>query len=165
MAPELHWPGQKLRRQDKATGEQLAIEEDAQPVGLAHHGQPVKQGLLGVTVRPVGLGQHIRCAALVDVDVAGDLGDLGHELDRAGPGADDGHTPALQVDIMVPAGGMPRGAGKPVPAGDIGKGGAAELAHSADDRGRLQRAAIVKSEVPHRAALFEPGCHDPAAEA
>ena len=96
--------------------------------------------------------------------MAGDLGDLGHELDGAGPGADDRHAPACQVDVVVPAGGMPRGAGEPVPAGDVGQGGTAELAHAADDRGRLQCAAIVNGEVPDRAALVELGRDDPGAE-
>jgi hypothetical protein len=58
--------------------------------------------VLGVTVGPVGLGQHIRRGALVHVDVAGHLGDLGHELDGAGPGADHGHTLTGEVDVVVP---------------------------------------------------------------
>ena len=59
---------------------------------------------------------------------------------------------------------MPRGAGKPVPAGDIGKGGTAELAEGADDYPCLQRAAIVKGEVPDRAVFVELGRRDAAAE-
>jgi hypothetical protein len=43
--------------------------------------------------------------------------------------------------------------------------GRAELADAADDRRRLQRAAIVKGEIPDRAALVEPGRRDPGSEA
>ena len=116
-------------------------------------------------VRPVGLGQHVGGGPLVDVDVPGDLGDLGHELDGAGPGADHGHAPARQVDVVVPACRMPPRAVELVPAGDVGKSGTPELADRADDRGRLQRAAIVEGEVPDPEALVELGRRDPAAEA
>jgi hypothetical protein len=54
--------------------------------------EPVVQGVLGVAVKEVGLGQDVRGAALVNVDVGGDLGDLGDELDNAGSGADDGYA-------------------------------------------------------------------------
>jgi hypothetical protein len=97
--------------------------------------------------------------------VTGGLGDLGHELDDAGPGADHGHPPAGQVDIVIPVGRMPRGAGEPVPAGDVGQDGAAELADGADDRGGLQCGAVVQGEVPDRAALVELGGRDSSAEA
>ena len=60
---------------------------------------------------------------------------------------------------------MPRGSGELVPAGDVRKGGAAELADGADDRCRLHCPAIVQGEVPDRAALVELGRRDPAAEA
>ena len=59
---------------------------------------------------------------------------------------------------------MPRGADEPVPAGDVGQGGTAELAEGADDRPRLQRAAIVKGEIPDRAVFIELGRRDAAAE-
>jgi hypothetical protein len=41
----------------------------------------------------------------------------------------------------------------------------AELADGADDRGRLERAAVVQGEVSGRTALVELGGSDPAAEA
>ena len=163
--PHRHRRGQQLGRQDEAAGEQLAVEEDAQPFGLAHGRHPVEQGQLAVPVGPVGLGQHVRGAALVDVDVGGHLGDLGHELDGAGPGADHGHPPAGQVDLVVPAGRVPRGAGEVVPAGDIGQHGLTELADGADDRGRLQGFAVAEGEGPPRLVLVELGVRDPGAEA
>jgi len=55
-------------------------------------------------------------------------------------------------------------AGELVPAGDVGQGGTAELAEGADDHARLQRAAIVKAEVPDRAVFVEPGRRDAAAQ-
>src|SRR6516225_3780087 len=67
--------------------------------------------------------------------------------------------------VVVPAGGMPGRARELVPAGDVGDDRAAELPDGADDRGRLQRAAIVEGEVPRRAALIERGGHHTAAEA
>jgi len=157
VPPQLHRRGQEFLRHHEAAGEQLAVEEGAQPVGAAHRGDPVAQDLLGVAVGPVGLGQYVRGAALVDVDVRGVLGDLGHELDGARAGAHDGHPLAGEVDAVVPAGGVPRRAGEIVPARDIGKGGPAELAHGRYDRGGLQRAAVLQDEVPQRPALVELG--------
>src|SRR6516162_11608353 len=60
---------------------------------------------------------------------------------------------------------MPPRAAELVPAGDIRKSRTPELADRADDRSRLQRAAIVEGEVPDRAALVELGRRDPTAEA
>ena len=48
---------------------------------------------------------HNPCrGALEDGELRNDRCDLGHELHRAGTGADDGHALAGQVVIMVPAG-------------------------------------------------------------
>ena len=40
-APQLHRSREELGRQDEAAGEQLAVEEDAQPVRLAHAEEPL----------------------------------------------------------------------------------------------------------------------------
>src|SRR6516165_7242325 len=69
------------------------------------------------------------------------------------------------VDIVIPPAGMPPGAGEPVPAGEVGQGRPTELADGADDRGGLERAAVVQGEVPGRTALVELGGGDRAAEA
>src|SRR5262249_21167606 len=103
-APQLHGSGEELRREDESAREQLAVEEDPQPVGLAYCREPVEEYVLGMAIRPIGLGQHIGSAALVDVDMGGELGDLGHELDSARSRADNGHALAGQVDIVVPSG-------------------------------------------------------------
>jgi hypothetical protein len=141
-----------------------AVEKDPQPVGLARRGHPREQGLLGLAVGPVVLGQHVGSAALIHVDVTGDLGDLGHELDGAGPGPDHRDPSARQVDIVVPAGGVPHRPGELLPAGDGGQHGPAELPDGAHDRAGLQRAAVVEGEVPDRAALVEPRRRHPASQ-
>src|SRR6266487_2948896 len=60
---------------------------------------------------------------------------------------------------------MPPRTAELVLAADIGQGRAAELADGADDRGGLQRLAVVEGEVPDRVALVEFGRRDPGAEA
>ena len=163
-APQLHRRRQQLLRQHEAAREQLAVEEDAQPVGLAHRREPVEEVLLGIAIGPVELGQHIGRAALVHVDLGGGLGDLGHELDDARPGAHDRHPPAGEVDLVVPAGGVPRRAGEVVAARDVRKGGPAQLADGRHDGGRLQRGAILQGEIPYGAALVELGGRHAGAE-
>ena len=60
-------------------------------------------GALERAVGAVVAGDHPRRGALVDVEVAGDLLQLGHDLDRRGAGADHGDPLAGQVDVVVPA--------------------------------------------------------------
>ena len=71
-----------------------------------------------------------------------DLGDLGDELDGAGPSANHGHPLAGQAYIVVPAGGVPPG------PGDVGQGGTAELAEGADDCPGLQGASAAGGTGP-----------------
>ena len=152
----MHRSREELGRQDEAAGEQLAVEEDAQPVRLAHHREPVVEGLLGLAIWPVGLGQYVRRGALVDVHAGGRLGDLGHELDRAGPGAHDGHAPAGQAGAVVPARRMPRGTGEVAAARDVRQGGPVEL----PDGIRLDGVAGGEGDVPPGMALVEPARGD-----
>ena len=142
-APQLHRRGEQFLRQDEAAGEQLAVEEDAQPVGLAHHREPVEEVLLGLAIGPVELGQHIGGAALVHVDAAGGPGDLGHELDGARPCAHDRHLPAGEVDPVVPVAGVPRRAGEVVAARDVGQG----RAGSAGRRRRRRRSPAARRRL------------------
>ena len=164
-APQLHRSREELGRQDEAAGQQFAVEEDAQPVGLAHHREPVVEGLLGLAVLPVGLGQHVRRGALVDVHVGGRLGDLRHELDRAGPGAHDGHTLAGEVGAVVPARGVPGGSGEIAAARDVRQGGPVELPDRGDHGTRLDGVAVAEGEVPQGTALVEPARGDARTEA
>src|SRR5690606_41699381 len=54
----------------------------------------------------VRFGQHPRGRALVKVQMGRLRGDFRHKLDGARAGANDGNPFALQVDVVVPAGGM-----------------------------------------------------------
>ncbi len=163
-APQSHRRAKELRRHHEAAGEQLAVQEDAQPVGLAHDGERVEEGLLGRAVGPVRLGQYIGGAALVHVDMGGGLGDLRHELDGARPGAHDSYPKAVEIDAVVPAGRVPRRAGEIVAPGDVGQGGPVELTDSGDHGSCLDRVAIIQGQVPHGVALVELGGCDASAE-
>ena len=71
--------------------------------------------------RDVGLAvvEHPVPAAHEHVDVARHPGELGHDLDSAGAGADHGDALAGGVDVAVPAGGVDGRAGERVEPGDV----------------------------------------------
>ena len=96
--------------------------------------------------------------------MGGDLGDLGHELDGAGPGAHDGGPLAGEVNPVIPLRGVPRRAAEVVPARDAGQGRPVELTDGGDDGVRAQPLAVVQGELPHRAALVELGGGDAGAQ-
>ena len=69
---------------------------DPGPVGPGHRGDVPEEQPLEAGVPPVAARDDVRRGALVDVDVAGHLRDLGHDLDGRGTGPDDGDPLALQ---------------------------------------------------------------------
>ena len=88
--------------------------------------------------RRLALVAHVdgRRRALEDVELADDLGELGHDLHRSGTGADDADALALEVDVVVPARGVERLALERLHALD-----ARQLAASSGCRWRARRNA------------------------
>ena len=66
--------------------------------------------------------------------MAGDLLQLGHDLDRRGAGADHGDPLAGEVDVVVPAGGVEELALEVVDAVDVGQPRLGEAAGADDQR-------------------------------
>ncbi len=95
--------------------------------------------------------------ALEDAE-AGDLaGDLGHELEGAGPRADHRHSLAGQVDVMAPLGGVEGRAFEAVAALDVGQARPVELAHGGDHRIGLDLAQTIlrlQRDLPDGAVLI-----------
>jgi len=94
--------------------------------------------------------------------VAGDLGDLGQELDDAGPVPRQPHA-GRQGGIVVPAGECHEGPAKPVPAGISGRAGRPSWPR-AQTTILLQRAAIVKVRFQTARCSSKLGRRDAAAE-
>ncbi len=111
------------------------LPEDAEPVELAVRGhvlvEPGQPG--GHAVVVLGRRHHPRRGALEHQQLADVGGDLGDELHGAGPGADDRHPLAGQVDVVAPPRRVERGAGERAHPGDLGHVGAVELPDGADD--------------------------------
>src|SRR5260221_3633518 len=118
-----------------------------------------------MAVRPVGLGQHVRGAPLVDVNVSGGLGDLRDELDGARPRAHNGYPLAGEIETVVPAARVPRRTGEIGMARDVRNGRTAELAYGGDNGACLKRVAVIEFQLPHRPALIELGRGDARPEA
>ena len=121
---------------------------------LPHQGgvlaEPLERlGVVGVVV----LGQHPVRGALEQVELADLLGDLGHELHRAGGAADHADPLAGEAVVVVPAGGVERGALERVEAVDLGVRQVAEHADGADDDVGDELVAGVGEDPPHQALL------------
>ena len=66
-------------------------------------------------------GHHPAGGALVYLDELGDLDQFGHQLNRTGTGADDGHPLAGEVVVVIPAGAVDHLACVAVEATDVGQ--------------------------------------------
>ena len=98
-------------------------------------------------VGAVRLGQHVRRGALEQGQLADVVHDRGQELDRAGAGPDDGHPLPGEVVAVVPAGGVERGPGERVEAGQVGHHRPVQLAQ----RGHQHvRDDLLAGRGPHR---------------
>ena len=73
--------------------------------------------------------------------------------------------PAGDVNIVVPARRMPRGAGEVAAARDIGQGVPVELPDRGDHRARLDGVTVAEGEVPEGTALVELAGGDACAQA
>ena len=155
-----------LRVLDEAQQEALAAPVDAAAHGLLQERQRPVQAALDARRRPVGVRQDPRRGALEDVHLADAVGDLRHELDRRGAGADDRDALAGEVVVVVPLGGVEHRA--------------LEAAHAPDPRhrrvaqraGRVDRAAApstrrarsrrssarARRPTPRRSARGRSGC-------
>ena len=89
-----------------------------EPAGGDAQREAAEEPPLPLRVGAVGLGQDPRRRALVDRRLLGQRRDLRDELDRARAGADHGHPAALEIDVVVPLGGVERGPGEVVDARD-----------------------------------------------
>ena len=96
----------ELRVDGEAGHEALAAPVDAGAVGLLEERHVAEGEPLDPRVVAVAPGHHPRGGALVEVEVVDLLGDLGHDLDRGGAGADHGDPLAGQVVVVVPARGV-----------------------------------------------------------
>src|SRR5260221_6541347 len=103
-----------------------------------------------MAVRPVGLGQHVRGAPLVDVDVSGGLGDLRDELDGARPGSHNGYPLAGEIEAVVPAARVPRWTGEIGTARDVRNGRPAALAYRRGNGLRLHHRSPIQLPPPTR---------------
>ena len=128
-------------RRDHETLDVLPEVPEPEPVRVAGHvaHEPRHLGLDGVVV--VGRREEPGRGALEDREVVDLLGDLGDELRRARPGADDDDALAAEVDVVVPSSGVEGGTGEGRRARQVGDVGPVELADAADDGvGRRDRA-------------------------
>ena len=83
--------------------------------------------------------------------------DLGDDLHRARPGADDADALALERDVVVPAGGVERLALEVGDARDVGDARLVEDAGGADHVAGGDLAAALDSEAPVMRVLVEDG--------
>ena len=124
LGAQLHPPGQLHRLLDRvAAGEravQLLGEHPGEVAAERLGGGEATEGLaVGAGVLPVRLRHDVRRRALEHRHVAGLGLDAGHELDRAGAGAEDGDALAAQVDRVVPLRGVEGRAGEGVDPRDV----------------------------------------------
>jgi hypothetical protein len=138
----------------------LGEQEDPQPAEQLRGRQVLEQPVLPAPVGRVGLRHDVRRRALEDCDVLRVLAQLGHELDRAGPGPDDGDALAGQLDVVVPARRVERVAGEALPARDVGQHRPRQLADGGHEDGGLVRLATVGLDAPDTALLVERGPGD-----
>ena len=110
----------------------LATPVDRRAVEALQTRHVAQRELLGRAVAPVVARQHVGGRALVDVEVAGHLLQLGHDLDRRGAGADDGDPLAGQIGVVVPARGVEDLTAEALDALDLGELGLGEPAGRAD---------------------------------
>ncbi len=102
--------------------------------------------------------------ALEDVEFADDLGEFGNRLHRRGAGADDADALTLQVDVVVPAGGVEGLALErphPFDARQLGRG---QDAVGEDDEARPHRIAAVGPDDPAPGRLVPGGLLDRGVE-
>ena len=105
---------------------------DPGPVGPGHRGDVPEEQALEAGVGPVAARDDVRRGALVDVDVAGHLRDLGHDLDGRGTGPDDGDPLAPQGRRVVPARRVEQVAAEVREALDVGQPGLRQAARAGD---------------------------------
>jgi hypothetical protein len=123
---------------------QLTGPVDGGAGGLLGGGDEAEQAALAAAQVAVVAGDDPRRGALVDVDVAGDGLDLGHELDGRGAGPDHGDALAGEVVGVVPGRGVEQPAGEGVDPGDVGQPGLRQGAHAPDhDLGGVPGAVAV----------------------
>jgi hypothetical protein len=111
--------------------------------------------LLQRCVGTVGLGQHVRCRALKQVQLGDLVDDLRDELDRAGAVADDRDTLPGEFVAVVPAGGMKDRALEGVQAGQVRLGGQAQLACGGNEEAGLDLGTIGHAHPPPSAVFVE----------
>ena len=137
--------------------EQLGEPEDRAPRSAASSARHALEGaVVARAVGLVGLGHDVRRRALEDRHRGDPVDDAGHELDRAGAGADDGDPLAGQVDVVAPLGGVEGRPGEGVDARERRDHRVGELADGGDDHvGVVRRARRRRSTVHVPAALVE----------
>ena len=110
--------------------------------------EALEQLALPGRVGAVELRQHPGGRALVDRQALGDVGDRGHELDRAGAGADHRHPLAGELDVVIPFGGVKDRALEVLDPGDRRDLGTAELAAGGDQEVELVALAVGRDHRP-----------------
>ena len=135
----------------------LVARVDERPRGLLHHRRGAVDAAHHGGDVAVGLGQHPRRGALEQRQRRHLRLDLRHELDRAGPGADHGDAPAAQVEIVVPARRVERGALEGVEALDVGHGRDVQRPGAPDHDARAHLRAVGDPDGPARAVPFQVG--------
>ena len=128
-----------LRVLDEAEHPRLAAGVDATAHELLQHGEAREQAPLPRADRPVRVRHDPRRRALDDVQMRDVLLDLGHELDRRRAGADRGDALALEVVVVVPAGGVERLPLEVLEPLDGRRLGLRQRAHAGDHHARAQR--------------------------
>ena len=107
-----------------------------------------------------GVGQDPRRRALEYHDVAGLLGDLGNELERAGAGADDGDALAAEIVLVLPARRMEGDACEAFAPGDVREARPVRAGPTAlITRVRLEvsgRAVLARAPAPSSGARARP---------
>ncbi len=121
--------------------------------------------LLLVAEHDVLAGQDPLGRALVHVDLRADLRQFGHDLRRAGPGADHRHPPARQVVPVLPARRVEGRAAKRVQPLDLGQRRRGEGADGAHQDVGLVEPACVVGHHPTAAPLVPAGRLDAHARA
>ncbi len=112
----------------------------------------------------VKLGHEPRSAPLDDREMSRHFSHRRHELHGAGTGADGDHALAGEVDIVVPAHGVPLVPGEGVAPWDVRDERPVEGAQSRDHELGADRGAISGGEAPAVRCLVEGSLDDVGAE-
>jgi len=142
----------------------LVGEVDPRPGERSGAGQVPEQAFLERAVRPIGPGHQVGRRALEDLPRAGFRRDGRHELDGRSTGSHHRHALAFQGHGAVPVRRMEARAPEGFDARQLGMGGPAQLASTADQDPAGVDPAVRQGHAPQRGRFVVVGRGDFAVE-